>query len=59
MVETYATRVPMFTTAKTSTEMFVERYSPIDNVSWPRSSWPRFLLYIFVHVYGLQCSVNL
>jgi len=47
MVETYATRVPMFTTGKTSTEMYAERYMPIDNVCHGQEGHGHNFFYIY------------
>jgi len=47
MVNTYAAVVPMFTTGKTSPELFAERCSPVHNVCHGREAHDHDFFYIF------------
>jgi len=47
MVNTYATAVPMFTSGKTSTELFAERCTSIDNVCHGREDHDHDFFYIY------------
>jgi len=47
MVNTYAATVPMFTSGKTSTELFAERCTPIDNVCHGREGHDHDFFYIY------------
>jgi len=47
MVNTYAATVPMFTTGKTSPELFVECCSPVDNVCHGRGGHDHDFFYIY------------
>jgi len=47
MVNTYAVAVPMFTSGKTSTELFAERCTPVDNVCHGREGHSHDFFYIY------------
>jgi len=47
MVSTYAAAVPMFTSGKTSFELFAERCTPIDNVCHGREGHGHDFFYIY------------
>lgn len=47
-METYTASVPMFTTGKTSTEMFTERCTPIDNMCDGREGYVHDFFYMYL-----------
>ena len=47
MVNSYAAAIPMFTTGKTSPELFAERCSPVDNVCHGREGHDHDFFYIY------------